>query len=354
MDSVMVNAVLNTHLSHEDWDALRVPQAAAARRAVWAGKRVPARIILRELGWIPVDGAIWKSKLGLMEALRALPGREYASRVLEVRMRDVALGLDRRGLCGELLNFWSSIDRPQEWRTPGGVSGGSLDRKRYLAAAVAERLERDWSSWIQSCSADYGHYALRSPRHGSAAAHVAQGTKAEIGLMITARAGSCILRGNRTSARPPGDPHALCVLCDEGAREDEAHLLLSCTAYTNHRDEMWQGVKAAWSEPQIQHMLGSSQQQRALFRLGLDFPPSISPSSATSAARDLAVKSFLWKVNETRMSQGMTSLVATHDMLLEGSEEEALLWSQRAHLAEKNLSPYEAPDDEADLDLEIN
>ena len=45
----------------------------------------------------------------------------------------------------------------------------------------------------------------------------------------------------------------------------------------------------------------------------------------------------------------MTSLVATHDTLLEGSEEEALLWSQRAESAERFLQPYEVPDDGADM-----
>jgi len=167
--------------------------------------------------------------------------------------------------------------------------------------------------------------------------------------MITARAGSCILRGNRTSAAPHGDPISLCNLCDEGVREDEAHLLLSCTAYTALRDEMWRRVQEAWSEAQVQFMLSSPQQVRVLLLLGLDFPTTLTPTLVASAGRDLAVKKFLLEVNAVRMSRGLTSLVATHDALLQGSEEEALRWSQRAYSAEREISPYGGPDDDEDM-----
>jgi hypothetical protein len=70
VQSVMVTAVLNTHLTKTDYKNLRATESKILRKVTWAGQRVAQRAIIRENGKDPIDAAIWKAKSGLFERIK--------------------------------------------------------------------------------------------------------------------------------------------------------------------------------------------------------------------------------------------------------------------------------------------
>ena len=96
---------------------------------------------------------------------------------------------------------------------------------------------------IEDISADNGDYKeLCDHDLGTPAWHTTQGTKLQIGLMITARAGACKLRGNKTRDSKATRQDTLCNLCGREEPEDETHLLVDCPYYQTWRTKMWTEV----------------------------------------------------------------------------------------------------------------
>ena len=322
VQSVMVSAVLNTCLTEADVNTLRTPQAAAARRAVWAGKRVPQRIILRELGWEPIEAAVWRSKLGLFESIRARPRQEYARWVWEARMMDITAQGGGTGLCGEVHSFWQTlgVDALAHWRSAGGLSALAL--KARDRRAVAEHMARKWDDWCEEHVRNGGFYDLLAPPVGQAAEHLKWGLKTEVGLMVTARAGALVLRGNRVGKAdlPPTLWH--CSLCYNPQRclEDEPHVFLECTRYAPSRLLMWQKLCVAWSEDQLAFFASLSRYDRLSLLLGRPFPPGVVGNQDAGQSCDLAVKAFLLEVETSRRLSGCPSLTASHADLESASE----------------------------------
>ena len=93
----------------------------------------------------PIDAAIWSSKLGLLEILKALDEKEYAHTVLRARMRDVAAGADCRGLCAETLDLWTKAGKRERWSSI--TTAGKAKTKTDIKAAVSAILAKDWANY---------------------------------------------------------------------------------------------------------------------------------------------------------------------------------------------------------------
>ncbi len=101
----MSGAVVS-QLSPSDLHLLRSTQADIARRVSWAGARTSHAVILWEVGWTPIDVRLVKAKLGLAESIKALPDREYAKHIWNVRTYALGLHNASSGFVAEIRLIW--------------------------------------------------------------------------------------------------------------------------------------------------------------------------------------------------------------------------------------------------------
>ena len=333
VESVLVSAVLNTQLTSNDFNELRILQARVARRAVWAGPLVSKMVIIRELGWTLVDAPIWKSKLGLHETLKSLPSSEIASTVLAARMRSVRDGRDDRGLCAEVKGFWERAGHPQGFL--GVHKESKATRKKRLRPIIRTLLGMEWEQWCKEHAADNGQYDLLAPKLGERAEHIANGTKKEIGLMTTARAGQLYLKP-KLAGKKSRPSSGLCHLCDGKHIEDEGHVLLVCSKYDAQRHLLMAGWESACSADQWNQFSDALPQEQKLFLLGMRLGEDDNPQSRK--ARDLAVKAFLVSVNDLRKQEhGLPDLCGKVRTHVECSLAEAQVWQEQAEKALEQL-----------------
>jgi hypothetical protein len=344
--SVICAAVLNTHLNKEDYQELRKVPAMIARKAVWAGARVAQMVIHRELNWKLVDEVIWLAKIGLHETLKRLPAREYGSNVLSARMRAVQTGVDARGLCAETQNFWRRVGNEQAWEWTGDES--KQTRKKRVKPFIAEWIQGIWEEWCYEKASENGDYDRLCPPVGHEAEHISNGTKKQVGLMITARAGACICRGNKTADAKTTLLERTCSLCNAGVVEDEAHILLECQRYEVQRIQMIRTVRQNWSAGHWQLFSEADRRHQKLYLLGLTLPsPGVQKPERLRV--DLAVKVFLEQVNELRKeSFGLADFCGKAAIPTEGSIDEAYQWSEEARKAYWSLGEDIQSDSESD------
>lgn len=107
---------------------------------------------------------------------------------------------------------------------------------------------------------------------GHEAEHISNGTKKQVGLMITARAGACICRGNKTADAKTTLLERTCSLCNAGVVEDEAHILLECQRYEVQRIQMIRTVRQNWSAGHWQLFSEADRRYQKLYLLGLTLP----------------------------------------------------------------------------------
>ena len=119
-------------------------------------------------------------------------------------------------------------------------------------------VDAEMQQWIEENSQENGNYAtLADHELGEPAWYTENGTKDQIGLMITARAGACILKGNKTRASKATYQDTLCPHCDLAEPETETHLLVTCPCYSRQRLKLLQALHTSWSQSQRRIYLGA-------------------------------------------------------------------------------------------------
>ena len=179
--------------------------------------------------------------------------------------------------------------------------------------------------WITSNSSMNGDYAeLCDHPHEEPAWHTSNGTKLQIGLMITARAGACILRGNKTGNARQSMANTLCSLCDLMEPETEGHLLLHCTRYETWRRPLMRDLNTTWTTHQQTLFHIASDKQKKLYLLGAKMGYN-DTNMRSRLQRDLLVKTYLQAVNEYRVQDlELPDLRDAFDITAEFSMEEAV------------------------------
>ena len=153
---------------------------------------------------------------------------------------------------------------------------------------------------------------------------VCNGTKLQIGLMITARAGACILRGNKTGDSRLNLANTLCILCNLREPETEDHLLLNCTRYDAWRGPLMMGLNSLWTEQQQALYQIASDCQKRLYLLGAKMGYN-DTNMRKRFQRDLLVKTYLQAVNTHRVQGlGLPDLRDAFDTTTDFSIEEAV------------------------------
>jgi hypothetical protein len=187
--------------------------------------------------------------------------------------------------------------------------GAKRDRRIHEAAEAISH--RRLYQWLDDNSVRNGDYDILY--EGGRAHHLNNGTRREVALMITARAGACILLGNKTGAGG-----FECQICGLGEREDETHLLLGCPGYAEFRADLLYEVKAGWSNDMRTEFEEAPPAKQRLILLGAHLEGQSKPERIR---RDTAVKRFLIRVDDMRMhAYGMSSLRGTHGKLVEGPQ----------------------------------
>ena len=110
--------------------------------------------------------------------------------------------------------------RPDGWE--GSPSQDKDAAKQDRKEAIGELIDDQMQTWIEQNSRENGDYAtLADHTLGDPAWHMDNGTKDQVGLMITARAGACLLRGNKTRDRKTQVEETLCPHCNQREPETE-------------------------------------------------------------------------------------------------------------------------------------
>ena len=107
---------------------------------------------------------------------------------------------------------------------------------------------------LKEISARNGNYAELAPPLGKAARHLRNGTKLEVALMMTARAGACKFRGNKTAKKGATAEERACTQCFNPnlIPEDETHVFPECRRYMVPRSRLDRALRRCWSTDQLQ------------------------------------------------------------------------------------------------------
>jgi hypothetical protein len=337
VNSVIVSAVLNTHLRERDLNVLRIPQVQVARKVSWAGQRVSQLPLLRELNWEPIEAVIWYAKLCLQETLKCLPAGSYGRTVLDARMRSVQQGKESRGLCAEMNVLWDSSGR-HGWNET--VKESKSQRKKRLKPIVEASVDRLWQEWVRDNSSTNADYALLCPPKGEQAEHLSNGCKKRVALMITMRMGGCTFKGNKCHDRK-GSRMCDCGLSEE---EDGCHVLLECRHYILWRAIMMEKLERLWTTRQRQQFEKTGRRYKKLLLLGRSFDERMDDPSKRKA-QDTIVKDFLFAINDHRKkSLGLPDMCGVATAPPECSVAEAQLWLGEVQEAVEDMEVWDDDD----------
>ena len=141
--------------------------------------------------------------------------------------------------------------------------------------------------------------------------------------MITARAGACILRGNKTTDRRLSLADTLCVRCNHMEPETETHLLITCPNYNTWREPLLTKLHSVWSPQQRSTFRTADADQKRLFLLGARMGYG-DDNMQLRRQRDLLVKDFLHSVNVHRTQEGLPDLRDAYNTQTDFTIEEAI------------------------------
>ena len=145
-------------------------------------------------------------------------------------------------------------------------------RQKRVKPFIAKWIQGIWEEWCCEKASENGDYDRLCPPVGQEAEHISNGTKKQVGLMITARAGACICRGNKTADAKATLLERTCSLCNAGLVEDETHILLECQRYEVLRIQMFRTVRQNWSAEHWQLFLEADRRHQKQYLLGLSLP----------------------------------------------------------------------------------
>jgi hypothetical protein len=234
VESVLTTGLTLTQLDgrKDRYKKARVIQASVLKSGIGMGSRVSHRIAILEGGWTPIGAKIAAAKMRLHDRMMRLPDRSRVRQVMEVRNADCEEG-DTKGLAAEVRGLWREAGRAELHTMRPGTKA---KRNRDIVEAMDFVANKRMISWLEVHGGNNGHYDILY--EGGAADHLQRGTKTEIALMCTARAGACLLRGNKTADKKATAADKKCRLCRQDQTEDETHILMECQTYGTQRADM--------------------------------------------------------------------------------------------------------------------
>ena len=277
--------------------------------------RVSPHIAIMEAGWTPIDADIIAHKLRLLEQLKLQPKDTYQRHIVTQRMAQVQQGCTK-GLCYEAQQLWNEMGRPDQFTDipTGKITRQKKDLIREGSILIAENRQREWLT--EHGGKRNGYYALLY--QGGKAKHLRNGTRKEIALMATVRAGAAILRGNKAADKKATKEETECTECDMHKKEDEPHIMTQCTygPWAKARATCENRIKRAWTKEQWEEYTKMKPRMKTLTLLGLPFDnPELRQSEEAWDERDKATKHMLLTINSHRMTRlGRTSMtdIALH------------------------------------------
>jgi hypothetical protein len=169
----------------------------------------------------------------------------------------------------------------------GEITRQKKDLIREGSILIAENRQRDWLA--EHGAKENGYYALLY--QGGKAKHLRNGTRKEIALMATARAGASILRGNKAANKQATTEENECTECNMHKKEDETHIMTQCTygPWTKARATCENRIKKAWTKEQWEEYTKMKHRTNTLTLLGLPFDkPELRQSEEAWDERDKA------------------------------------------------------------------
>jgi hypothetical protein len=249
VQSVITTGLINSQLDDENYDKPRIIQASVIKNCTGMGSRVPAWIALLEFGWTPIDAAIAAAKMKFHDRMMRRPQEGYVKHMIEARNLDTLEG-ETEGIAAEVQALWDEAGLRAEH---GNWPKKSTQARSELIKTASELIAHERAcDWLEENGSQYGHYDVLY--EGQRAPHTHNGTKRQIALMCTARAGALNLRGSRTAAE---GRDKTCTLCSVAGVEDETqcHVLIKCDAYNSPRETLQTALRQTWTASSIRWTL---------------------------------------------------------------------------------------------------
>ena len=324
--SVMVAGTTHTQLTKKDYKSLRTVQVTALRRWLRTSALCSHWCILLETGWDSTDAWINFAKLRLLEDIKRLPDSEDGHHVVRARISDVARG-DCRGLVAEAKRIYSNTETPDKWNSLKPTSRDqSQIQSRKTAFREARRAAVDWVLHNPEKTGDYYFVASLHKPGKTAAWHLSNGSKRQIGLMVAARCGAWNVAAGKTASRNKSALDVICKFCAGNGAESIHHILMECqwAPLKEQRRLMMGAVARTLSDKCIGEWrnLNDTGKRRVL----LGAPMHDDKSMDQRRRRDCAVKSFMEQADTMRQDRGFPGLCGHVQNPPEFSLEEALQW----------------------------
>jgi hypothetical protein len=336
LHTYMVQATLDTNLTavqmtrtrkgkaDNSWyDLPRRVTARVFRNIMAASPRTSAWGLILELGITPTDEGIIKAKMRLFDRIYKYEEGTYQATLRQHRSHRTHT--DKKGLHYEVEQLWI------EARTPHRLHNNTSEarRKEQINEAATTISNQRAMKWLAEQGRRNGQY--HRLWEGKQAMHLNQGTRKQIGLMISARLGALLLKGNKTGERIEEEGERNCSCCEGGQTEDETHLIIECQCpeIRIQRKILLQALEDKWSEQQKTTYQEASNQNKCLYILGMKITPTDSEEERMN--RDQAAKHYLEAVDDIRREwyQQKPLNAVAHDLNKTQMEIE-VEWNQKA------------------------
>ena len=178
-----------------------------------------------------------------------------------ISIREVRRGWDK-GFHAEVKKLWDEAGKTELWEKGPGVNPGEQRkqiRKETAKAISTARLKK----WLQTRAID-DYEADYWQLYDGTNWRATEGTKEEIGLMITARLGGLLLTDSKAAAGWKGNP--TCTMCGKEG-ETAQHMLLRCDATREARGEMLTAVEHTLTAGQMMIFQAAEEHNKKLYCL---------------------------------------------------------------------------------------
>jgi hypothetical protein len=222
------------------WKGAEQLQEKMGRKILRCSKHTTGAAVRGELGWETTQARRDLLRLMFWRRLLLMPESRIVKHVYMVGRSDLEAGVRTRGWAAYTKKLMEELDLSWYWENER-VGGDKTDWKKIVKDAIAKREEKNWREELQAKpklrTYKLFKQKLKREKYLAAASNTREGLKLRT-AMARLRTGSSCLRVETGRHENLAVEERVCLVCNSGEVEDEAHFLLKCPGYVNLREGM--------------------------------------------------------------------------------------------------------------------
>ena len=202
------------------------------------------RALLAEVGWVSIEWRLKAAKVRLWDRAKLKVAGRDTNHLVTERMKQVREG-ETKGLSAEAKLILEEMGRGEEW---------SEGRRKAVREWGRQTDVESWRTWKNSQKDIYKmtKWAFGRERY------LMWGTRKQVAMKFLFRLGQANLRANQHLGEG-----AICRMCDQGQRETEEHVLITCTRYGAQRARALSRLHDIWGHERSQRWKGITELGKA-------------------------------------------------------------------------------------------